>query len=85
MSLRELRQHFSICQRQEHSFARSGRTERPDRSGDTVEAILKVARESKADLIAMGIRNAFLPSIHVRTSVAYRVMAASECPVLTCR
>ena len=54
-------------------------------TGDTVETILKVARERKADLIAMGIRNAFLPSIHIRTSVAYRVMAASECPVLTCR
>jgi nucleotide-binding universal stress UspA family protein len=54
-------------------------------TGDTVETILKVARESKADLIAMGIRNAFLPSIHIRTSVAYRVMASSTCPVLTCR
>ncbi|MGZ4854804.1 MAG: universal stress protein [Candidatus Angelobacter sp.] len=54
-------------------------------SGDTVETILKVAREKKADMIAMGIRGAFLPSLHVRTSVAYRLMAASQCPVVSCR
>lgn len=54
-------------------------------SGDTVETILKVAREKKADMIAMGIRSAFLPGLHVRTSVAYRLMAASQCPVVSCR
>lgn len=53
--------------------------------GDAAETILKVARDSKADLIALGIRNAFLPSLNVRTSVAYRVMALAPCPVLTCR
>jgi nucleotide-binding universal stress UspA family protein len=54
-------------------------------SGDTVETILRVARERKIDLIAMGIRSAFLPGFNLRTSVAYRVTAASYCPVLTCR
>jgi len=54
-------------------------------SGDTVETILKVARDKKADMIAMGIRSAFLPGLHVRTSVAYRLMAASQCPVVSCR
>jgi nucleotide-binding universal stress UspA family protein len=54
-------------------------------SGETVDTVLRVAQEKKADLIAMGIRNTFLPGFHLRTSVAYRVMAASECPVLTCR
>jgi len=54
-------------------------------SGDTAETILKVARDSKADLIALGIKNAFLPNLNLRTSVAYRVMAMSPCPVLTCR
>ena len=54
-------------------------------SGDTVDTILKVAREKGTDLIAMGIRSAFLPDLHVRTSVAYRVMAAAHCPVVTCR
>lgn len=61
------------------------RTEFAIESGDTAETILKVARETKADLIALGIRNAFLPSLNVRASVAYRVMAMSSCPVLTCR
>jgi nucleotide-binding universal stress UspA family protein len=53
--------------------------------GDTAETILRVAREKKADLIAMGIRSAFLPGFNLQTSVAYRVMAASHCPVATCR
>jgi nucleotide-binding universal stress UspA family protein len=54
-------------------------------AGDTVETILRVAREKKADLIAMGVRGAFLPGFNLRTSVAYRVTAASYCPVVTCR
>ena len=54
-------------------------------AGETVETILRVARERKADLIAMGIRSAFLPGFNLRTSVAYRVTAMSHCPVLTCR
>lgn len=54
-------------------------------SGETVDTILRVAREKGADLIAMGIRSAFLPALHVRTSVAYRIMAAAHCPVVTCR
>src|SRR5579859_212218 len=54
-------------------------------AGETVETILRVARDKKVDLIAMGIRSAFLPGFNLRTSVAYRVTAASYCPVLTCR
>lgn len=54
-------------------------------SGETVETILRVAREKKVDLIAMGIRSAFLPGFTLRTGVAYRVTSASYCPVLTCR
>jgi nucleotide-binding universal stress UspA family protein len=54
-------------------------------AGDTVETILRIAREKKADLIAMGIRGAFLPGFNLRTSVAYRIVAASTCPVVTCR
>lgn len=53
--------------------------------GDTAETILRVAREKNADLIAMGIRRAFLPGFNLQTSVAYRVMAESHCPVVTCR
>jgi nucleotide-binding universal stress UspA family protein len=54
-------------------------------SGETVETILKVARDKSADMIVIGVRDAFLPGVHVRTSVAYRIMAASHCPVVSCR
>jgi nucleotide-binding universal stress UspA family protein len=54
-------------------------------AGKTAETILQVAQEKNADLIAMGIRNAFLPGFQPRMSVAYRVMTGSHCPVLTCR
>jgi nucleotide-binding universal stress UspA family protein len=39
-------------------------------SGETVETILKVARDKSADMIVLGVRDAFLPGVHVRTSVA---------------
>ena len=54
-------------------------------SGAVAETILKVAREKGADVIALGIRNAFLPGFHLHSSVAYRVMTAAHCPVVTCR
>jgi nucleotide-binding universal stress UspA family protein len=54
-------------------------------SGPVAETILKVAREKEADVIALGIRNAFLAGLHLRSSVAYRVMVAAHCPVVTCR
>ena len=53
--------------------------------GHPAEAILRAAVENKIDLIAMGIRHAFAPGIHLRSGVAYQVMAAANCPVLTCR
>jgi nucleotide-binding universal stress UspA family protein len=53
--------------------------------GDTVEGLLKCVRRTHADLIAMGIRNAFMPGFQLRASVAYRVIVAAPCPVLTCR
>jgi nucleotide-binding universal stress UspA family protein len=61
------------------------KTEFAIETGDVAETILKVARETGADLIAMGIRHAFLTGFNLRTSVAYRVMTLSQCPVLTCR
>jgi nucleotide-binding universal stress UspA family protein len=54
-------------------------------SGETADTILKVAREKGCDLIAMGIKSAFLHGFRVQTSVAYRVMAGAHCPVITCR
>lgn len=53
--------------------------------GDTVPAILEYARKAKTDLIAMGIRTAFLPGFSLKSTVAYRVIVGAHCPVLTCR
>ncbi len=53
--------------------------------GDTVDTVLRVAQATGADLIAMGIRNAFIPGIQLRSSTAYRIIAGAHCPVLTCR
>jgi len=53
--------------------------------GDTVETVLRTAGAKKADLIAMGIHNAFLPGVHLRSSTVYRIMAGANCPVLTSR
>jgi nucleotide-binding universal stress UspA family protein len=53
--------------------------------GETVETILRTARARKADLIAMGIHNAFLPGVQLKSSTAYRIMAGAHCPVLTYR
>lgn len=53
--------------------------------GDAVETVLTFARKTKADLIALGIRSAFLPGFQLRSSVAYRVISGAHCPVLTCR
>lgn len=53
--------------------------------GETVETILRTARAKKAGLIVMGIHNAFLPSVQLRSSVAYRIITGAPCPVLTAR
>lgn len=53
--------------------------------GDIVPTILTSAQRQRADLIALGVRNAFLPGFQLRSSVAYRVISGAHCPVLTCR
>lgn len=53
--------------------------------GPTAETILLAAHKNKADLVAMGTRNSFAPGMHLHSGVAYEVMAAAHCPVLTCR
>lgn len=50
--------------------------------GATAEAVLRAARETKAGLVVLGIRNAFRPGILVERT-AYRIMAGAHCPVLT--
>lgn len=52
-------------------------------SGDAAEAILDYARRGKADLIGLGVRCATDIAQHFRTTVAYRILAEAECPVLT--
>jgi nucleotide-binding universal stress UspA family protein len=52
-------------------------------TGEPVEMILKVARQKSADLIAMGVKNAFEPGIQMCPSVASRVVSEAHCPVLT--
>jgi nucleotide-binding universal stress UspA family protein len=54
-------------------------------TGDPVDTILRIAREQNADLIAMGINNAFEPGIQMCPSVASRVLSEAHCPVLTSR
>ncbi len=54
-------------------------------TGDTAETIFKVALDSKSDLIALGIRSSAFAAFNLNTSAAYRVIAMSRCPVLTCR
>jgi nucleotide-binding universal stress UspA family protein len=53
--------------------------------GHPAEAIVRAAAETKADLIAMGIRPALIPEVHFRAGIAYQVMVEAPCPVLTCR
>jgi nucleotide-binding universal stress UspA family protein len=47
------------------------------------ETILAHARHSNADLIGLGVRCATDIAQHFRQTVAYRILAEAECPVLT--
>ena len=50
--------------------------------GETADTILRISREKKAELIALGVRHGFAGP-HLRTSIAYRTMCEANCPVLT--
>lgn len=54
-------------------------------SGDPAETILRIAKERKADLIVLGIRNPQALALQRVGNVAYRVMAEADCPVLAVR
>jgi nucleotide-binding universal stress UspA family protein len=54
-------------------------------TGDPVETILRIASRKSADLIAMGVNNAFEPGIQMCPGVASRVVSEAHCPVLTSR
>jgi nucleotide-binding universal stress UspA family protein len=52
-------------------------------SGDAAETILAYANRGNADLIGLGVRCATDIAKHFRQTVAYRILAQAECPVLT--
>jgi nucleotide-binding universal stress UspA family protein len=53
--------------------------------GDPAERILACADERRADLIALSVRPDAHLVQHLRTTVPYKVMMESQCPVLTYR
>jgi nucleotide-binding universal stress UspA family protein len=53
--------------------------------GEPADAILKVAAESRAELIALGVRKAGTFPGHLPPATAYKVVCQATCPVLTVR
>ena len=53
--------------------------------GEPVEQILRVAEETKADLIVMGAKGRQSLAGNVPRTKAYRVVSGARCPVLTVR
>ncbi|HEV8384879.1 MAG TPA: universal stress protein [Candidatus Acidoferrales bacterium] len=53
--------------------------------GEPADAILKVAAETKAELIALGVRKAGTFPGHLPPATAYKVVCQATCPVLTVR
>ena len=51
--------------------------------GDPVEQILRVAQETKADLIVIGAKQRANLAGHIPHTKAYRVVCGAKCPVLT--
>jgi nucleotide-binding universal stress UspA family protein len=51
--------------------------------GEPAETIRKVATETMADVIVLGVRQADPLSYHLERNIAYQVVASAECPVLT--
>lgn len=53
--------------------------------GEVAAQILSVSNCYQSDLIGMGVRQGNHLATHLRTTVAYQVASAAECPVLTVR
>ncbi len=53
--------------------------------GEPVEQILRIAAETKADLIVMGAKRRETLAGNVPHTKAYRVVCGARCPVLTVR
>ena len=54
-------------------------------TGDAVDEILRIAKETKADLIVMGAKRMKSMADHKPHTKAYRIVSSSVCPVLTIR
>jgi nucleotide-binding universal stress UspA family protein len=54
-------------------------------TGEAAPTILRVAEERNIDLIALGLKRAYVGGLQLRSSTAYKIMAAAHCPVLTLR
>jgi nucleotide-binding universal stress UspA family protein len=52
--------------------------------GDPVEEILSTAVSTKADWIVLGV-DGDLPLLRLKDTTAYKVLAATNCPVVTLR
>ena len=53
--------------------------------GDPVEEILRISRETRANLIVIGAKGRKGLAGHVPASVAYQVVCGARCPVMTIR
>ena len=53
--------------------------------GNAADEILALATKRKADLIVLGAHSGSAMATHLAPGVAFRVIAAAECPVLTMR
>ena len=53
--------------------------------GEPADAILKVAGDTKSELIALGVRRAGTFPGHLPPATAYKVVCQAHCPVLTVR
>jgi hypothetical protein len=53
--------------------------------GDPAATVLRCAKDMNADLIGFGVRPVNDVVLHLRNTVAYRVILDAHCPVLTQR
>jgi nucleotide-binding universal stress UspA family protein len=52
-------------------------------TGDPAERILAMAHETRADMIALGVRDKEMVGAQIRSTNTYRIIADAVCPVLT--
>jgi nucleotide-binding universal stress UspA family protein len=71
----------------EHLIEKNGLDEKPVCSiayGDEIsEAIVKYAKDHKAQLIVLGVQRTSTLASHLPAHISYRIVAGASCPVLT--